>query len=246
VRFSEEQAVRYIDSPGVYVTSDVYDIPITFIIDDFKLSLSQIDTSWTDTFPDENFLIGILYDLNLTGHEPISSSMDIISNLQFLSVCGYEVKDITGLEIFTGLENLWITDNQLTTLDLSGFTMRRIYAQNNLLTGTLDLSEFYALVEIDVSGNDLEVLNLYGLRYIETLDVSGNRLTELDVSRKTYLEVLRCGGNMLTEIVLNPEAPIRIIDVSNNQLTRFDVNGNDLSELIEFNAENNPAVFNVT
>lgn len=48
------------------------------------------------------------------------------------------VSDLTGIEYFTGLESLWISDNQLTTLDLSkNFSLSFLDCANNALTNLI-------------------------------------------------------------------------------------------------------------
>ena len=84
------------------------------------------------------------------------------------------ISDLTGIEAFTALTELFCSGNQLTSLDASKNTaLTRLDCYGNLLAS------------IDVSKNtDLTYLNCYN-----------NKLTSLDVSKNTALTYLVCGGN---------------------------------------------------
>ena len=89
----------------------------------------------------------------------------------------YSVNDLTGIQDFTALTRLYVTDNNLTSLDVSGLLhLYKIYCMNNAITN-LNVSNNPALTE---------------------LLCSNNQLTSLDVSNNTSLTQLHCNNNQLS------------------------------------------------
>ena len=96
-----------------------------------------------------------------------------------LPVDGLGILDLTGIEDFTALTQLWCFDNQLTSLDVS---------QNN------------NLFELLCYRNQLTSLNINQQTALTTLICSENQLTSLDVATNTALTKLRCENNLLTSL----------------------------------------------
>ena len=106
---------------------------------------------------------------------------------------GANVTDLTGLEDFTSLERLDLTEALgLETVDLSGNSTVRI---------------------VDASGNS-------GLR---VLDVSNTPIMSLNVENCTGLEVLDCSNCRLEELKLSGCESLSVLDCHNNRLHRLDV-----------------------
>lgn len=106
---------------------------------------------------------------------------------------GANVTDLTGLEDFTSLERLDLTEAVgLETVDLSGNSTVKI---------------------VDASGNS-------GLR---VLDVSNTQIMSLNVENCTGLEVLDCSNCRLEELKLSGCESLSVLDCHNNRLHRLDV-----------------------
>lgn len=141
-----------------------------------------------------------------------------------ISCSNGNIQDLTGIEGFTALEELFCGRNKLNTLDLSQNTaLKKLYCWDNQLTS------------VDISQCTL----------LEILEVNMNQLTILDVSQNTALTNLLCGQNNLTNLNLTQNVDLKIVDASNNQLSSVDIrNGNNYAikenATSTFNVKNNP------
>ena len=98
------------------------------------------------------------------------------------------------------LTNLDLSNNQLSTLNLSANTkLLTLNVSSNKLTA-LDLSKNLLLTSVNVSGNKLATLNLAANTALLTLDVSTNLLTALDLSKNVLLTSVKCFGYTLTTL----------------------------------------------
>ncbi len=97
-----------------------------------------------------------------------------ISNVTNLQISYKGIQDLTGIEGFAKLENLFVNNNSLTQIDISSNTsLKRLDAYNN------------QIASIDVSNNiNLEVVFLYR-----------NQLSNIDLSNNTKIYSLRLGHN---------------------------------------------------
>ncbi|MFH1742000.1 MAG: hypothetical protein ABIH23_23610, partial [bacterium] len=111
---------------------------------------------------------------------------------------GQRIKNLKGIEYFTGITILRCAQNQLTTLDVSNNTaLTELVCSHNELT-RLDISDNPLLVRLDCSVNRLTSLDLSKALALIRLDCSVNQLSELDLSANTSLRAVNCLGNELT------------------------------------------------
>ena len=119
--------------------------------------------------------------------------------INFSSMGNMSSTRLTGAVSFSGLTSLVhleISENRLTTLDVSGCTALEYLNCANTLT-------------------TLTELNLFGCTALKTLACAYNRLTKIDISDCINLRTINCGSNPLVEL-----------DLSNlNNLTFLDGNG---------------------
>ena len=123
------------------------------------LCLPMIGFGQQTYVPDDNFeqeLINLGYD-NILDDYVITAN---ISYLTILYVNNKNISDMTGIEDFTGLNNLNCSYNQITTLNLNDNTeLVYLTANNNNLT-TIDISQNNSLTNINIKGNQLDELNI--------------------------------------------------------------------------------------
>ena len=199
----------------LHLRPDAYDVYISQIILDRQVIPGiAIDE---EHFPDANFraYVKSYIDTNQDGY---LSDGEIAAVTSF-SPTGYEIEDLTGIELFTNLINLNCKDNKLTTLDLSQNTkLQKLYCQWNELAN-LNLSACTELTVLDCSQNMLTSLNLSNNTKLENLDCEYNLLTVLDLSKNTELLNLFCGYNQLTVLDLSQNSEIGTLTCSGNRLT---------------------------
>ncbi|WP_272149195.1 leucine-rich repeat domain-containing protein [Tenacibaculum aiptasiae] len=139
----------------------------------------QLQAQYTQ-IPDSNFenALASYDDIANDGQIPTSN----IQSLTELVVNNKAISDLTGIEAFINLEELNVTQNNLTTLDLSSNTK---------------------LVDINIWNNKIETLNIQNLIYLEKLTATTNELTGLDVSTNIALKTLSISYNDIVSIDLS-------------------------------------------
>ena len=149
-----------------------------------------------------------------------------------------ELRAITGLADCTALTYLDCEDCAITELPgVNNMTnLQRLWARNNQLTGSLDVSNLSQLNRLRVSGNtsltglycsecNLINLDVTGCTALSFLDCSINQLTDLNLSGCPSLEYIWCRSNQLTSLDLSPcnSNTLASIDCMYNQISSLDV-----------------------
>ena len=127
--------------------------------------------------PDANFeqaLIDLGHDTGTPDGQVLTAN---ISGVTSLVVSNDSISDLTGIEDFAALEELYCVENQLTSLDVT---------QNTALRG------------LDCRNNQLTILDLIQNTALTHLECNSNQLTSLDLTQNTALVSIWCAGNQLT------------------------------------------------
>ena len=218
-------------------------IKISFLLGSVFLACSMnaradIEINET-TFPDENFRNWILKQPY--GQDGVLTDEEIMGVKEII-VRVKRINNLKGIEFFTELTNLACTGNNLTELDISGFSMLSVLDCSwNTLT-TLDISRNTTLKNLSCQGNQLTELNLSNNTELEELGCNYNKLTVLDLSKNIALTSVACMGNQLTELDVAQCTALKRLACGENQLTTINVRGcvsleslwcnnNNLSEL---------------
>ena len=113
------------------------------------------------------------------------------------------VQSIKGIEYFSNLASLDLSDNCLESLDVT----------KNKKLEELSVNDNYNLKELNISGNKkLKKLNCY------------NTSVQLDLSKNTQLETLYCYGSHLKALDVSKNSKLKILDCSDNDLTELNIN----------------------
>ena len=154
--------------------------------------------------------------LTTIGFEGVSASTTLMLNNAGMTT-------LAGIGHFASLEVLECTNNQLTSLNLSGLpNLLKLSCGSNPLT-SLNLSGLTSLTNLVCYNNKLTSLNLDGTTGLEFLDCSENQLTSLDVSKLTKLTTLKCYKNQLTSLDVSKLTKLKDLDCSANLLTALDI-----------------------
>lgn len=150
--------------------------------DYFKLTtFNDIATSVYSN--EDNQAIGVKQIQNISAsNEDVSKLISFANQEDNLSILGWDLDDPS---TWTGIT--WNEDGNAESIDLS--------FKN--LSGSLDLSNFNSLKQLDVTGNNLTSLNLDNCSSLEEIDCSFNKLTVLDLSDCTNLTSVTCCYNYL-------------------------------------------------
>ena len=156
------------------------------------------------------------------------------------------ITDLTGLEEATSLTQLFLEDNQVSTLSpISGLTaLTNLNLRANEIRDISDLSGLTALTRLDLGANEISDISalsgltalmrliadqnmittitaLSGLTALETLDMDNNRISSISaLSGLTALETLDMGYNRISSIsALSGLTALTILDIQENQIS---------------------------
>ena len=185
------------------------------------LELSGFDKAVTTGMIEDNSSLGTrnadgTTTLTATGFEGVSTSNTLMINNTSMTT-------LAGIGHFASLQTLDCTNNQLTSLNLSGLSnLVRLSCGNNQLT-SLNLSGLTSLTSLTCYNNKLTSLNFDGTTGLEFLDCSENKLTELNLSKLTKLTTLKCYKNQLNTLDVSKLTQLTNLDCSANLMTALDI-----------------------
>ena len=147
-----------------------------------QLTYGPAPSPITADFTDPNFLAAVRYNIFKSTGEIYAHD---VSGITSLNVSDRNITSLAGIEHFTALRTLICSDNDLTSVDLSGLSN---------------------LEYLNCYNNSLTALDVSGLFSLQTLDCKNNRLTALDLSRCNQLSDFD-GNGQNVPLILQPGAP---------------------------------------
>ena len=115
------------------------------------------------------------------------------------------IQDLTGIQDFKSLTKLFVSNNQLSELDLSGNV---------------------ALTEVSCGYNRLRKINISKNTVLNEIDCSNNLLTQIDFSKNTELLTVNCQDNTLTSLDFSKNPKFNYLYANNNKLTSLNLKAN--------------------
>ncbi|MDC3276370.1 hypothetical protein OAU75_02030, partial [Flavobacteriaceae bacterium] len=193
--------------------------------------------------PDDNFeaeLIVLGYDDVMDDYVCSAN----ISTVTSLSLRAKSINDATGINSFSALNFLEISQNQNlgNTLEISNLTsLVTLQARNSGIT-SIDVSNNTSLNKLDMDYNPITSLNVSTLNSLETLWCGNTNLTSLDITNNTSLIDFRCQNNSgtgynLSTINLNNNTNITWLQLNYQNLSSIDVS--NITNLNAFQVNNN-------
>ncbi len=173
-------------------------------------------------FPDANFeqaLIDLGIDSDGTINQSVATSD--ISGITTLDVSSKGIADLTGIEDFSSLQELYCTDNDLSRLDISKNTaLTWIRCDSNQLT-SLDLSNNTAITGLGCNINPLTSLDLSNNVALNTLGCDLTQIESLDLSKNIELTTLFCSANPITGLDLSQNPKLEYLRCVQNDLMKY-------------------------
>ena len=158
------------------------------------------------------------YTANLTDEQ--------LGSIKSVSCTNKNVSSVNGIQYLTNLEILYVSNNQLTNIDVSNNTkLEKLFVDYNQLT-SLDIGNNANLKSLMVSNNQLTNLNVKNNEKLEYLYANNNNLKELDVSNNAILRYLYAYVNKLTSLDVSNNVNLESLYVDENKLTSLDVSNN--------------------
>ncbi|EAH1564503.1 cell surface protein, partial [Listeria monocytogenes] len=146
-----------------------------------KNQLVQAGTkTYNDYFPDNNLAKAVAEKMNKNVDESVT--VEELAKITKLDARSQGIEDSTGIEYLTGLETLYLDDNQLKSIDVSkNLNLKELACSNNPLAN-IDVSKNLALEELTCDNNELKNIDIdQNLALIE-LSCENNQLTNLDTT----------------------------------------------------------------
>lgn len=206
----------------------------------------------------EQALIKLGYDSGMVDHFVPTANINSITTLY---VYERSIANLEGIDDFVSLVNLFVDDNQLTSVDISNLSalsqfrcsnnllanldvsnnplLNRLRCANNQLT-SIDISMHPNFLTINCEGNPITSLDFTSNPNLNQISCDNTLITSLDVSQNPNLQSLSCSDALLTELDVSLNPNITSLRCQNNQLTSLNVKNGNNTIINDFNATNNP------
>lgn len=154
----------------------------------------------TETFADESLLaIVAVYDTDGDGRLSPTEAASVTE----LDCSDAGLRVLAGIELFTNLEVLDASGNDLAAIDLSLLkNLREVNLSNNRILD-LSLADHESLVYLNVEDNGMVALDLSGCPGLQTLLCAGNGIARLDLAGCTALTELVCDATQNVTVPLS-------------------------------------------
>jgi Leucine-rich repeat (LRR) protein len=176
--------------------------------------------------PDTNFekkLIALGIDKDGANGKVLTSN---IASVTYLNITHSSITDLTGIQDFRALTNLYCYGNQIANLDISNnLNLSTLSCGENKLT-SLNVSSNLALKSLTCSYTQLSTIDVSRNLALEELNVSVNNLINIDVSKNLLLKKLEIANNNIPAIDVTPYKDLETLSISYTKITNIDVSQN--------------------
>lgn len=219
-----------------------------------------IEGSFAQFIPDYRFrdvILELLNDTdngNRTSNSMVTNSdLALMQSIRILDLSALGIRDTTGLELFSGLEELNISQNKVLSIDLSNMrnikvvdcscnlllsmnvtnnrSIKELYCSDNEISYISGLANLSLLEIFECDGNNLSSLSISSLRLLEELNCSENNLSSLTTG--VGVKELVCDNNILTHLNVKQSQSISKLDCHMNNLRVLDLSGLECIEYID-------------
>ena len=236
-------------SPDIKGNEDLYCVKVTDVDAAFTRFTAfqhrdpqtgfSLDCTATTNIPDANFeqsLIDLGYDSGAIDGVFLTGNVSAVTTL---SVSNKSIADLTGIEAFINLEILSVTNNDLTSVNLTPLSKLNSFdGSGNQLT-TLDLSGNPDFQYLTCENNNLTSISNISNTQVINLLLNGNTFATIDVAGVTTLSRLELNNNSLTELNLSTNTGLTRVEVESNSLTSFNMKNGNNTSITRFKAEGN-------
>ena len=140
----------------------------------------------------------LLESLSLNSNPLTRVNLSSNRYLRYVNLSDTLISSIVGLSTALELQTLWISNGQLTSIDLSNNTqLHLLWLSNNQLTG-INIPNSAELILLNLDNNQLSSLDVTNNRNLISIIAANNNLGGLDVSDLSNLSSLDVRGNLMT------------------------------------------------
>ncbi len=183
--------------------------------------------------PDVNFAnyLGVLIPAAMHGNS-LNTTSTLVTTMTSLNVNGRSISNLSGVQYFTSLTQLYCYNNTLTNIPALPNSLTVLNCGNNTLTSLPPLPS--SLKQLACQYNSLTTIPTLPNNLIE-IDCQYNALTSLPILPHSLL-TLYCNSNSLTILPSLPDS-LELIYCENNNITCFPLFPNSIQNL---NIDPNP------
>lgn len=214
-----------------------------------KLTTRALGDTIAATFPDPKLALKVAEILGKDVNDLLTTS-DLAINT--LIVSNSEIKDLTGVELFTNLGSLDVSRNQITQIP-DGITnlvnLQTLYVDYNQLTKLPDnLGNLSKLHSFNISWNQIEALpdSIGGLVELQVFNSDHNAISYIpdSIGNLEQLVFFYLDSNQLTSIpsTVGNLNDVRHLFLQNNQLTQLPDSLGDMASLYALNVSRNELI----
>lgn len=205
----------------------------TFTKEEVVIKTRSID----DIFPDVNFRTYVKsnFDFNSDGFLG-EDEATAVTKIDFSAAGIKNVKDLTGIEIFTELKELNCRSNDLSMgIDLSANTKLEKLNLYDCKLHAIDVTMLPGLTNLNLGNNKLTSLDVSNNNKLTFLDFYFNDgITSIDLSNLTELDYLHTYGTPIGTLDLSNNTKLTYLSCPKCKLTTLDVSMLPLLEYISF------------
>lgn len=148
-----------------------------------------------------------------------------VEAVSYLTLTNKGLTDLSGIEYFTGLTNLYCDQNNLEKLDVSNLKkLEKLNCSSNTNLTELNVAGLSKLKNLICNSCGLTSLNVQGLESLRTLTCNGNKLTSLNLSGLNVSSIT-CYNNQLESLDLSGHTNLQSLSASNNKMTSLKLEG---------------------
>ncbi|WCO01375.1 T9SS type A sorting domain-containing protein [Psychroserpens ponticola] len=165
-------------------------------------------------------------DTNNDGEIQVTEALAVTNLYLYCFNSSCQFSSVEGLEAFTNLEYLELSNHNITSLNVTTLTNLNTFIcrSNNSLT-TIELGSLPNLSSLECGGSQLTSLDVSLLTNLTSLKCTGTQLSTLDVSGLSNLSTLECRYNQINTLTLGTLSNLNYLDCSDNLLSTIDLSG---------------------
>ncbi|MBZ0326129.1 MAG: T9SS type A sorting domain-containing protein [Altibacter sp.] len=213
------------------------------------LFLQQVISQYT-LVPDANFE-QVLIDLGIDSEGTLDGQFLTTDGIGVsdLIINNRNINDLTGIEAFVDLSQLFAHDNEIDSIDLSLFptAMVTLSLGNNNLT-SIDLTPMNIVLNLGLYANNFTELDVSNLSNLAVLEIGSQNIANVNLTNANDLQVLGFSNTAIQNINLSDCSSLRNVYCEGSQIQALDFSSNQSLEWVEaystplttINLPNNP------
>lgn len=152
-----------------------------------------------------------------------------------LNLNNQSINNLTGLEAFTNITNLDISNNLFTSIDISALSALVEFKADFILASNIDFSNLNNLEVVKIEGGQLTTVTFASNSKLRVLDLQDNQqLQSIDLMSLTQLEELKLRNNKLSTLDVTKNTLLKRIDAPFNNISILDLTQNTALEVLIF------------